>query len=769
MKTLFNAIISSSEDSIYSEDLQGNVLSWNPAAEKMYGYTAEEILGAEFVKLVAPEDRENYTNCIERIRRGESIEQVISRRLTKDGRVIWISLSMFPLRDERGVIVGVSKIARNITHQRSRDEELDLKEMALREISQGVLITDEHRLIMYANPTFERITGYSASEVIGQDCKFLQGPETDPQIIKKLSISLRAGECFEDVILNYKKDGTHFWNDLTISPVRNEQGELTHFIGIQRDVTEKKNIQEQIRNHVELIRMCNRVARQGEWAIEYPGPKVVWSEEIYRIHELGQDYHPELASALDFYPQAARAILAKAIEKGEAFDLELEFITAKGNHRWVRTTCSTEYSNGKIRRIFGVFQDITERKRVEQQLTDALEQQKVLTRSAQAAMEAKSQFLAVMSHEIRTPMNGILGFAELMAMDPTLSPEASEHLHAILKSGESLLRIIDDILDFSRIDAGKLTIVNSFFSIEELIEDINGLFSISMRDKGISYHSTLDPSLPPHLIGDSGRIRQILVNLISNALKFTDSGSITLDISPCRLDSRDFIEFRVMDTGVGIHPEKQDMIFEAFTQEDSTVSRRYGGSGLGLTISNRLAQLLGGTLQLSSQPGKGSIFSLFIPFERTDYSSPATTQALDSPPLTADFAKQYPMLILAVDDNDLNLRLVVAMIKRLGYDPVTARDGLEALDIYKKNLPKFILMDIQMPVMNGIEATKKIRELEQSSDLPAAYISALTANTVPEDRAQCMDSGMNFFLTKPVKLQDIADVLLAAYRRHSRT
>jgi len=356
----------------------------------------------------------------------------------------------------------------------------------------------------------------------------------------------------------------------------------------------------------------------------------------------------------------------------------------------------------------------------------------------------------------------------LMNTDPTLSAEAREHLQAILKSGESLLRIIDDILDFSRIDAGKLTIVNSYFSIEELIQDLNGLFSLSMREKGISYHSSLDPSLPAHLIGDSGRIRQILVNLISNALKFTASGSIVLDICPRRIDSRDFIEFRVMDTGVGIHPEKQDMIFEAFTQEDSTISRRYGGSGLGLAISNRLAQLLGGTLQLSSQPGKGSIFSLFIPFERTDYISAATAQTQVSPPLTTNFSHQYPMVILAVDDNDLNLRLVVAMIKRLGYEPLTARDGQEAVEIYQSAHPKCILMDIQMPIMNGIEAAKKIRELEQSSDRIGVYISALTANTVPEDRAQCMDSGMNFFLTKPIKLQDIADVLLAAYRTHSK-
>jgi len=878
-KNLLAAIVESSEDAIYSEALDETVLSWNHGAEKIFGYTATEMIGSNFIILVPPEEQEKYRRVVNRIQQGEQIQHYEAPRLRKDGKRIWVSLSIFPLKNEAGEIVGISKIVRDITERKVRDEELSLKERALQEISQGVLITDENRGTLYVNPTFEKLSGYSLGEVIGRNCKFLQGPDSDPKIIKKISLALRSGESFQGEILNYRKDGTTFWNDLTISPIRDESGRLTRFIGIQRDVTERKNVENQLYKTLELTKMANSAAKMGAWAVEYPGSRVLWSDEIYCIHEVEPDYEPELESALSFYPPKDRAILSKALEKGEPFDLELQFITAKGKPLWVRTTCSVERSNGELRRIFGIFQDITEkkvaenrfgllvnsnvqsiffwntngeitdsndaflklvgytreeletglinwaamtppeyadldrhalqeiaihrvctpyekewirkdgsrvpiligaavfqdtpdngvcfvvdvtpRKQIEIDLKKALDEQKGLTRMAQAAVEAKSQFLAVMSHEIRTPMNGILGFAELLATESGLSPQAHEHLQAILKSGENLLHIIDDILDFSRIDAGKIRIENAPFPINELLQDLVGFFETSIKEKGLEFRFSVDPSLPPKIIGDSGRIRQILINLIGNALKFTNSGSITLNLLHSKLHAKDHVNFSVEDTGIGITTENQGKIFEAFTQADSTISRRYGGSGLGLTISQHLAQLMGGVLELKSQPGKGSVFSLFIPLERIDkIVSPAAGK--EQQLLTTNFAAQYPLKILVVDDNHLNLRLVIAMLQKLGYEPLKATNGLETLQIYKESHPHCILMDVQMPVMNGIEATKQIRAMEKAAALPAAYISALTANILPEDRRRCHKAGMDAFLNKPMKVQQIADLLIQA-------
>jgi len=405
--------------------------------------------------------------------------------------------------------------------------------------------------------------------------------------------------------------------------------------------------------------------------------------------------------------------------------------------------------------------DVTERRKSQEAV---LERERTLRRQAMAGEKAKSEFLAVMSHEIRTPMNGILGFAEMLAQSPELSPGNHELTQTIVSSGETLLRILDDILDFSRIEAGRLSIERRDFSPGELLHGLETLFARQIQEKGLELRLSLEPGLPEGIYGDSGRIRQILVNLLGNAIKFTDSGSIELRARVLRdHDAGDALEFSVADTGPGIAPDQLATIFEAFTQEDSSISRRHGGTGLGLTISRRLAELMGGAVEVSSEPGVGSTFTLRLPLVLAAGPADAgAPTARPRPPLDENFARRHPQRILVVEDDRVNLKLIVKMLGRLGYEPLAAANGADAIALYERELPDCILMDVQMPGMDGIEATRRIRTMERSRSLPHAFISALTANILPEDRQRCLEAGMDAYLNKPVKSQAVADMLVEA-------
>lgn len=411
--------------------------------------------------------------------------------------------------------------------------------------------------------------------------------------------------------------------------------------------------------------------------------------------------------------------------------------------------------------------DITERKKMQEAV---LERERTLRRQAMAGEKAKSEFLAMMSHEIRTPMNGILGFAEMLARSPDLTPENRDLSQTILSSGETLLRILDDILDFSRIEAGRLSIEKRDFSPRELLHDLEALFARQIKEKGLEFRATVAADLPEGIHGDSGRIRQILVNLLGNAIKFTDRGSIELRARVLRdASAGDTLEFSVADTGPGIPPDRVAAVFEAFTQGDSSISRRQGGTGLGLTISRRLAELMGGVIEASSQSGMGSTFTLRLPLvPAANPDGAGSSAACRRPPVDENFARRHPQRILVVEDDGVNLKLIVQMLGRLGYAPFSAANGAEAIAIYERETPDCILMDMQMPGMDGIEATRRIRAMERSRSLPPAFISALTANILPEDRQQCLEAGMDAYLNKPIKIQSVADMLVEAEKFHAR-
>lgn len=372
-----------------------------------------------------------------------------------------------------------------------------------------------------------------------------------------------------------------------------------------------------------------------------------------------------------------------------------------------------------------------------------------LMAEARQSEEAKSRFLANMSHEIRTPLNGILGMTEL-ALESRPSPDLRSYLETVRSSARALLEIVNDVLDLSRIEKGRMRLEPAPFPLRRMVDELLPLFDLPARDKGLRLEAALDPRLPEFVVGDAGRIRQVLVNLLGNAVKFTHSGCVRLEIVP---EEKDHIRFAVSDSGPGIPASKQKEIFRAFVQGDSSSTRQHGGAGLGLTISDHLVRLMGGELRVESRPGHGSRFFFSIPLPATEVK-PAHAVAEDA-------AEPFPrgLRILVAEDNEINRRALESLLRRDAHFLRFASDGAEAVEKARAERFDAILMDVQMPGVDGLEATRRIREIEAAEKRSRTPIIALTAHAFPEDVRRCLAAGMDAYLAKPYHIDDLRRML----------
>jgi PAS domain S-box-containing protein len=424
--------------------------------------------------------------------------------------------------------------------------------------------------------------------------------------------------------------------------------------------------------------------------------------------------------------------------------------------RWVLASKIPMHdSAGDVNGLIVISRDITELKETEAALRHAKE-------VAEEAMAAKSEFLANMSHEIRTPLNAVIGMTSLLE-NTDLSGEQREYVSTVRIGSKILLTVIDDILDFSKIEASRLEIESRPFNVVELVEDIVRLLKLAAEQKSLALTTTIDPAIPQEVTGDAMRLRQVLVNLLNNAIKFTVEGNVHLDVRCQRLEGEQWrLDFAVHDTGIGISPLAYDRLFQPFSQVDASTTRRFGGTGLGLAISRRLVELMGGTIDATSVEGKGSTFHFWVVVKAAsaqgEAGAPAHTNA-DQPPaaITATTQQTSPLRILLAEDNLINQKVAVRILQRLGYTATVVANGREALNAATTDAYDVILMDLHMPEMNGVDATRAIREQLPADKQPV--IIALTADVGEDSSNQSLAAGMDAVVFKPIEVSSLAEVL----------
>ena len=500
-----------------------------------------------------------------------------------------------------------------------------------------------------------------------------------------------------------------------------------------------------LRKRNDLLELTESVAGIGHWRLDLADDSLFWSENIFAIYGLPAGSPPSLENAiLPFHPEDRDKVanhVETARETAQPYVFEARLLRPNGEVRQVEARGHPELNgDGKVIALYGMLADRTEAIALRQQALDDRDR-------AQAASRAKADFLAHMSHELRTPMNGVIGFTDLLLADDDLPQKVREKLGLIAESGRAMNQILGDILDLSKIEAGELSLTSEAVNTRGAVDQVIRSLDATARTKGLVLASHVADDVPKHIEGDGLRLRQILINLVGNAIKFTPTGTVAVSVR-----QRDnAIAFSVRDTGLGIPADRLDAIFGDFTQGDESVTRRFGGTGLGLAISRRLARQMGGTLKVRSVEGRGSTFTLTLPCRETTVAERPRRAAVPG-----HAPRSYRPLVLLAEDHDINRMLVEEMAEALGIELVSVKDGLEAGqavdDARAAGRPfDLVLMDLQMPRVTGIEATRAIRASGLSpTDLP---ILALTANAFQDDIAAARDAGMQAHLAKPITLE----------------
>ena len=623
----------------------------------------------------------------------------------------------------------------------------------------AVVITDADWRIEWANDSFLRFFGFRFDEIKGRrPGELLHGPQSDPKAVDAINAACDRGDPYRGEILNYTKSGEPRWVEIDIQPIKDPTGRVQGYMALQLDITERKRIQESLARKEAEFRFIFESAPIGlscRW-VEPDGRERRITNDAHvallgvsREQMLDRDVFRRISDPAEW---TAQQKLYARLERGEIdhFSIEKRYFRFDGSQIWAELTFHRFWNpNGGYQEVTTVV-DLTPLKKQAEELGAAKE-------AAEAANRAKSQFLAMMSHEIRTPMNGVIGMTSLL-LDSHLTTEQRDYVETIRHSGDTLLTIINDILDFSKIESGRLELECTEFALRPCVDAALDLLVPRAAEKGLDLLFELDPAVPASVRGDPTRLRQILVNLIGNAVKFTQQGEVVLSIQQRPIDpGRVELEFEVRDTGIGIPPEAMDRLFQSFSQVDASTSRRFGGTGLGLVISKRLAEMMGGRMWVESMVGYGSTFHFTIVVEPVA-GTVATPAAPGLGLPVHSTAATRPERVLVAEDNAVNQKVALLMLEKLGYRADVAGDGREVLQALKRQHYDIVLMDVQMPEVDGLEAAREIRRTwPQPGERP--WIIALTANAMQSDRDACFAAGMDDYISKPIIIEELTIAL----------
>lgn len=857
-------------------DIEGRFHYVNPAMCEALGREREELLSLNLFKIEASRTVHDYRLLFEQAEAGK----------VAPFETEWIKSSGEPLPVEvsvASVVFGRDRLlyanARDISERRRADKRLRLQQSAIESALNGIVITDataEDNPITYVNAGFSALTGYSLEDSVGRNCRFLQGEDTAPEEVAKIKQAISRGETCRVTLLNYRKNGSAFWNDLQVIPVRDDSGRLINYVGVQHDITERVAAEEQARNELErrqaildsaaegiygidrrgICTFCNRSAlallgydsvdevvgrnmhelvhhshadgseyrqedcriclawknrekahvddevfwrRDGsKFPVEYRSLPKVRGDEVVGAVVTFQDISERLALSSKMermgkmidashdailvwklhgpiisWNQGARRLygygseeavgkvpheLLRTVHPGSRDDVyaalsktgewvgALEQVTKSGQRIMVSSRHQMLTGADGTPHVLEINRDVTEQTRIQRNLERA-------NRDAERANKAKSAFLANMSHELRTPMTAVLGFADMLKMEIS-DPVQGEKIDTIKRNGKYLLAILDDILDLSKIEAGKIEIEKQSVSVVKLIEDVSALMKVRSTDEGIPLSFEWTTKAPKRVTADRIRLRQVLVNLIGNALKFTDEGEVRVSIGLNQQAEKTTLDICVADTGIGMTAEQQEVIFRPFTQTADHAAHRFGGTGLGLSISKRLAEGMGGAISVQSTQGKGSRFTLSLPVSDSELEVLIEPEEESTTPevgqkTSHDLPTINARVLLADDRRDV-WRVCKYFLEKCGAQVTIVEDGRQAVDAVELSIQQskpyaVVLMDMQMPVMDGREAVRVLRARGFQ-----APIIALTADAMEGEREACLKLGCTEYFAKPI-------------------
>ena len=869
--TDFGSILFDRSDcAILIVDSAGKITRVNPACLRITGFAEEDLVGQNYLEVMVPPDllEESQQKLVTMLETFEP-QHCEKRWLRKDGTCCILkgtfSVVLTPER-EIDYIIGIGI---NVSEERAAQDALQKTQMrfelAVDGTEDGIWDRNATTGETYFSPRWKQLLGYEDDEFENSVDAWLSHihPDDRPRVDAYVSEYVYAPKPRH--VIDYRmrhRDGTWRWIHSQGKAIYGDNGEIVRVAGSNRDITNQKVAELALRESEMRLREAQDIARLGTWELDLATDQVWWSPQTYFIYGLDPDQAPlSMEKLLETVHPDDRATVRESIKHtlktGDPYRVKRRIYRPSGELRHIVTSARILVDeNGTRSRVVGVVQDVTDQQNVEDTIVKAREQ-------ALEASRLKSEFLANMSHEIRTPMNGVIGMAEML-LESKLDQEQQKVAYTIKASADGLMTILNDILDFSKIEAGKLSLEEAEVDILAVVEDVATILSRSCQEKGLTLKIDADYSKSCTYLGDPTRIRQILLNLASNAVKFTSSGEVTMGISP----SLEGVQLWVQDTGLGIAIDRHRAIFDSFTQADGSTTRQFGGTGLGLAIVRQLVDLMVGSVALISTPGKGSRFDVFLPLEKRESAansslyagltmvfvseSPETGQtvsqffgklgvktivvtssdevsslmqdgnveivlvdeqttprqdwgtlvslqadsdvrlillssvststpsgftgtltrpltrneiyhAIDSTSnvkkqVTAHEEAQYSgRRLLLAEDNIINQQVAEFQAARLGFQIDVANNGREAVEMALNNPYDVILMDIQMPEMDGLMATAQIRRKENPEH--RAIIIAMTAHAMQGDRERCLDAGMDDYISKPVRTQELVDKL----------